>query len=324
MKILSPWLFIHILFFLCIDLQANPRIVSSEASINEEKKIAYFAPFLRRKRATGSGLTETQFNRLIEDGFKIYDYDHSDHGMNKAKILTHWDDNTQNAGAFIDPVAKDWGVNFYGGLARINGMTEDAYSVIICHEFGHLFGGVVFKTFEPTGQVILISSEGNSDYFASNTCLKSWWLSKTEENRIARIKSKDNPRLKIPYEHCQKISSDENLQNLCMRVAIAALKISDIYLWEPGTGPKPSFETPSVKSVFYTIEKGYPSPQCRLDIFFAASKCEKIIPVGVIPGSEIYELGEDKSDEKREIENQALEEYSCGYKRLRCWWSPEI
>jgi hypothetical protein len=59
-----------------------------------------------------------------------------------------------------------------GGTTRIQYFSKDAYAAVICHELGHIIGGAPFQTFEGAEWS---SSEGQSDFFAANVCLKKYF-----------------------------------------------------------------------------------------------------------------------------------------------------
>ncbi len=54
----------------------------------------------------------------------------------------------------------------YGGVRFIKGMTEDALTLILCHELGHLYGGVPYSDDHNR-----LSSEGQADYWATSKCI---------------------------------------------------------------------------------------------------------------------------------------------------------
>lgn len=53
----------------------------------------------------------------------------------------------------------------YGGIAAIQGMTEDSLVLSLCHELGHLYGGLPYHD-----SYNRLSVEGQADYWAANFC----------------------------------------------------------------------------------------------------------------------------------------------------------
>lgn len=61
-----------------------------------------------------------------------------------------------------------------GGTVRTKQMTLDAYAAIVCHELGHVIGGLPLQTI-PGAE--WSSSEGQSDFFAASVCLPRYFKS---------------------------------------------------------------------------------------------------------------------------------------------------
>ena len=107
------------------------------------------------------------------------DYDRSE-GTSECKNQISGDENMVNAHAFTDGAGL-WGIVFYKGLAMrhelgpegLGAFEGDGFSLIACHEVGHLFAGFPFKL-SMVGSIPL-STEGLSDYFATNQCLPRLW-----------------------------------------------------------------------------------------------------------------------------------------------------
>ncbi|MBY0412566.1 MAG: hypothetical protein K2Q18_00300 [Bdellovibrionales bacterium] len=85
------------------------------------------------------------------------------------------------------------GISFYndiyrlmilGGTTRVPDMTVNAYVALICHELGHLLGGLPYQTI-PHAQ--WSSSEGQADFFAASVCLPKYFaktLSVEDQKKI--------------------------------------------------------------------------------------------------------------------------------------------
>jgi hypothetical protein len=129
----------------------------------------------------------------------------------------------------------------------MKGMTLDGLALTACHEIGHGIGGAPFKD---TGN----SSEGQSDYYATKTCLPIVfkYLEKS------KLPSQGN----YIFDLCSR-AENVNVE-FCLR-ALTALE-SDIVFFE-SLGEKVSY---SDFSTFRATElndasRFYPDSQCRLD-----------------------------------------------------------
>ena len=142
-------------------------------------------------------------------------------------------------GGWVEPtadiaLARRWEegqVLVYRGMAHRLELNPDALILVICHELGHLYGGAPFKDSDKE-----ISPEGQADYFATNICLEkalSAWDSRNVEKRV--------------------ISS-------ILNVGLFLANNRDI--------SAPSRDTPDISEVDQTNMR-HPSPQCRLDTYFA-------------------------------------------------------
>lgn len=288
-----------------------------------ERHTATFSERSERNSKDSGDMTEAEFNRVIDSVAKLYDLDHSKFGMGKIVVKRDWNDDWINARAGMDRQAGTWSVEFFGGLARLPGITSDAYAIVACHEFSHLYGGAIFATGGTRGDALSLSSEANADYIAANTCLFNLWRSQRSKNAEARKTASSDRKYRIPLKICKESYSSESQQNICLRVSIAALAIAQNYLWMPGDGGRmPTFENKSTAKVNETIDYAYPSNQCRLDTFLFGAECDKKTPRGVIPGWDIYPEPDMKKDsESRKKESIAMKKHSCDNPRPRCWWA---
>ena len=122
-------------------------------------------------------------------------------------------------------------VLIYRGMAHRREIDKDALALIVCHELGHLYGG---KPLKPTGKYI--SAEGQADYFATRYCLK---------RALASIHPK-------------------NIE----KRAIRAMHLVGSFLANNWGHPHPTLDTPDKTIVEKTLID-HPTPQCRLDTFWA-------------------------------------------------------
>lgn len=112
-----------------------------------------------------SGMTQKQFNEVLDLVQKIYAPEVAAHG-GELRIERLWEDATVNASA--SRAGGLWLLHMYGGLARHPAMTQDGFALVACHEMGHHVGGA------PKGGWLMrwASKEGQSDYYANLKCLR--------------------------------------------------------------------------------------------------------------------------------------------------------
>lgn len=282
------------------------------------------------------------FSRLIDEVAALYDYDHGIHGKDTLEIDKDWDNTIANAeawqGIFADKRA--WGIRIWGGLARVPGMTEDALSLLVCHEFGHQFGG---GNMGYTGQFqVRLQTEGGSDYYAAGTCAKRLWANKDDANLNVRRLAEGDPDLAPAVKLCSAQYSSAKEQNICVRTIVAgytvATKYFHVYAEEefiknpaklaahsqiPSLSRRDTSK-PDITLGTEAFVEQYPTPQCRLDLFVAGALCPNTIPSEVIPGWDIYEESWPKSDLSVYQEDQAMLEFACKKGKLqprpRCYW----
>ncbi len=141
----------------------------------------------------------------------------------------------------------------FGGFARMPGMTADSLMKTICHEVGHGIGGAPFKKKQHKE---LVSTEGQSDYFATSSCLRRMFQ---RHPHIAK------PSSRFVEQTCGAHFTSESELNYCYR-AFTALEV-DIQMFRQAYNVETSFELkdPTVVTEVNLEETFYPSPQCRLD-----------------------------------------------------------
>ncbi len=128
-------------------------------------------------------------------------------------------------------------LGFWGGMARIDGMNDQAVALITCHELGHVFGGAPFIAIDHE-QYKNISAEGQADYFASSECL---------------------PR----YYEFLNIEDQEHELYMALSGFLNALR-----LLKPHRGEVNLLGTSS-EVTEQTLYNSYPSNQCRIDTYKA-------------------------------------------------------
>ncbi len=222
-----------------------------------------------------TGLTEEQFNAVIDEVIEVYEPIVKSRGGNLI-VKRLWDNGTVNASASRS--GKDYIVNMYGGLARHKTITADGFAMVVCHEVGHHIGGSpVYGGSQSSGggwgggqsSNNWASNEGQADYFAASKCLrKSFRFANNKEI----VESLDVPE--YVKESCEKNFKNEEDYVLCERAAMAGLSLANLFKDLRKLEVPLSFQTPDTKVVTKTYD-AHPQPQCRLDTYFHGSVCEK-------------------------------------------------
>jgi hypothetical protein len=222
------------------------------------------------KRA--GGLNEQQFNMAIDRVEKIFAPIIASMGGNLV-VERRWTDPTVNA--YAQQSGKTWKVSMFGGLARHETITEDAMSLVICHEIGHHIGGAPKIGGAGGGgwwgggsSSNWASNEGQADYFATLKCLRRTFLN---DNNMAIISKMDVPA--SVTEMCKKqTASNKDDMAICVRGAMAGQSVGNLFA-ALEKSPQPKFDTPDSKVISKTND-AHPASQCRLDTYFQGALCD--------------------------------------------------
>lgn len=183
----------------------------------------------------------------------------------KLTIEALWDNDTVNAMAGKNGSA--WKAFMFGGLARLKGMTADAFNIVLCHEVGHLVGGFPFYPGDQGDQGA--ASEGNSDYFAAHDCFYRLFKDDKEQNEKAEANAPENIK-----ELCSNAHEDSTRKQICIRSTIAGHKVWEAMLLADNSKDTVEIGKKDPKVVIKTIPF-HPKPQCRVNTTTAASLCSK-------------------------------------------------
>jgi hypothetical protein len=222
---------------------------------------------------TNQGISQKVFQDVQDELAQIW--------IPRAKALggtlsfeSSWESSTVNAyaqrfghenewGEEVPPFDK-WKVVFLGGMARHKEITRDGFSLIVCHELGHHFGGAP----RLSGETAWVSIEGQADYFATAKCLRELWVL-SDNKTILRDKL-------IPEalrSSCELQWKTENEIQLCLRVGLAGLSAGRLFAAIAPFTRVPQFDTPDPKIVTRTLNS-HPKAQCRLDTYLQGALCE--------------------------------------------------
>ncbi len=244
-----------------------------------------------------SGLTETQFNAVIDKVENVYSSIVSEYG-GKFEVVRNWTDGTVNA--YAEQVGDVWKVSMFGGLARHKTITEDGFALVVCHETGHHIGGVPRYAGDDWA-----SNEGQADYFATTKCLRRVWQS---DDNAAAVAAMDVPA--VLSENCAKQWSNENDKNICIRGGMAGMSVANLFAALSWSMKQPKFDTPDARQVSSTND-AHPATQCRLDTYYQGALCEK---------SFNEEIGQE--DEVSGVCHASTGQ-TVGL-RPRCWFKPTV
>lgn len=165
-----------------------------------------------------------------------------------------------------------YSISFWGGMARIPGMNDEAHALVACHEIGHILGGTPRLTIK---DFIWSSSEGQSDYFATGICLKRYF--KFLEIQKPSIEPQDIPE--TSYTLCRTQYESDLDFKVCLRSSKAIVGFGRLMMHLNKSIPQLGIDTPSQNTVSKTMLNSYPDEQCRIDTLFQGSLC----PEGQFP-----------------------------------------
>jgi len=206
---------------------------------------------------TTSEITEESFHEIINKVYELYEDEFLLH-QRPVKVFADW--TTPYFSAWATFQDNMYGINFWGGMARLDNMTYETFAFIACHEVGHIIAGEPYSTSADTWA----SAEGQSDAFAATICLKNFFKSTPEKREVYPI----DESLK---DECVSRYQDVNNQRLCQRILFAGegFKYALEFLYSDVQNL--SYLTPDPTIVKDTIKASYPSAQCRLDTIKASA-----------------------------------------------------
>lgn len=229
-----------------------------------------------------ANISQEEFESLVDEVTEIYQPYAALHGA-RIQAAKLWSNSTVNASA--NQMGSTWMINMYGGLARRPEVTPDGFQLVVCHELGHHFGGFPFRP------MTWAANEGQSDYFATQTCARQLWSKDTKKNQESALTV--HPEARTACDDSWITTAD---RNLCYRIAEAGLSLSTL-LAALGSQAEPDFSTPSDKTVRKT-KHAHPEAQCRLDTYLAGAICSVPFDPKIIPGKDlpVFRRGSRKAE----------------------------
>jgi hypothetical protein len=205
-----------------------------------------------------NGMTEAKFNTVLDRVEGHYRPIISGRGA-QLVVQRLWNDSTVNA--FAERSGSEWRIRMYGGLARHEAITEDAFALIACHEIGHHLGGA------PKYRGQWAANEGQADYFATLKCMRD--VFGKDDNRT--IVQKLNPPQTL-VRSCERSFGDAQTIATCVRSGMAGLSAAELMRVLTNSSPI-SFDTPDPEQVTDTVDS-HPAAQCRLDTYSSGAFCQ--------------------------------------------------
>jgi hypothetical protein len=268
-------------------------------------------------RATISAETANEIMHRIADEFREWPKKYGGKfvlSIADEKLPEYWADKRFAAEVKDD---LDWWVILpSAGMLAVPEVDRDLFTLMTCHEFGHLLGG-----FPYTRRGIAL--EGQADYFASQICLKRIWRDDFEANRAAGME------LPEPIKtDCDLAWSRELDRALCYRISKTALQFGEVTrtLFKIfGIRPGNFHGIDSLKNVGRSIEytkEDYPNINCRVRTVLNGALCSVEFDEGNIPGLDLL----NTKDYQRMTE--AAHPYAChsspgstfDASRPACWY----
>lgn len=263
-----------------------------------------------------ANVDEAQFNATIQKAQELYKDTVKALGGNLV-IIGDWQNEKINAGA--QQTFGGWMVYMFGGLARRPELTQDGFTMVLCHEIGHHLGGFSFTD----GLLPFLggwaANEGQADYYAAHVCARKFWRNEAEINATYRTKINS-----YAIDKCNSVWTEREEQDLCYRTLAAVESLATTMAAVSGKYFMPSFEHPDTRVVTKTEQK-HPDVQCRMDTGLQAALCPVAFNDSLIPGRKT------KGGRKGiEAEKEAAR-YSCtasgGFTvglRPACWFKPRL
>ncbi|MGZ3772147.1 MAG: hypothetical protein ACXVCY_08305 [Pseudobdellovibrionaceae bacterium] len=287
--------------FAVVALVATLGFTNKTSEMNSQTLCAGFLPENNMKIPvglyTGGGITEQQFNDVMDRMEKIYSEEVSQAG-DTLKINRLWTNATVNASA--QRMGNVEVLNMYGGLARHPATTVEGMALVACHEFGHHHGGAPKLGASMGGA--WATNEGGADYYATLKCLRRYFA---EDDNATILNGVELDPTAVAGCNAQFDNEQDRL--ICLRTSMAGQSVAYLFQALRKETTLPTFGTPDRSQVGQMYDQ-HPQTQCRMDTYFAGMLCQSKV--------------------SEQMSNSDYREGSCyqprdtiGF-RPRCWFFP--
>jgi hypothetical protein len=247
-------------------------------------------PLILNERAANE-MVRADFDAVLDQIEELY-RDTFERLGGTLSLLRYWD--SSRVDAHSSQVRDNWIIRVYGGVARHPSMTLDGLALVVCHEIGHHLAG--FPQVSSWA-----ATEGNADYYATQTCLKKIW-----GDSFVGLRNDYSEKAK---ERCQEPGKWGSA--FCARAMDASYAVASFLADLEKTSI--SWDQPDPTEVSST-NLSYPPVQCRFDTLMAGIFCERPSSHALIPWNE---------KEMAATSCHALQNDSKGL-RPRCWFRSRL
>lgn len=234
-----------IIFLFSIRLFATPVCdLRSELIYDQKSGQAFSSPH---------SISERNFNSIVNALKREFTNDFRSHGQ-QFLIEHNWQNNEENA--FASQNGNQALIHMLGGYARA--MNEDAFLMVGCHEIGHHLAGA------PHYSGSNMSTEGQSDYFATSQCMRRMLRHQDNKTFIQR----HGAHYSVRFDCNRAWGVDTADSYLCMRSIMAAMNLR----LRKFPNQREMLNSKDYSVVGSTYER-HPAPQCRFDTHRAGALC---------------------------------------------------
>lgn len=263
-----------------------------------------------------SDMTEAEYKSILSNVEQIYAPIAKMHG-GRLSISGSWKSSTLNAGA--RQMFGFWQVDISGALARHPDLTRDGFTLIVCHELGHHLGGYAFAPSDSPLMGVWAASEGQSDYFATQACVRKLWSNETATNSEFR-----STVSKVVRKTCDAAWNNSGEQELCYRALAATESMTKTMASILKLPAPPKIESPDQTEVAKTSAR-HPKTQCRMDTSVQGALCQATFDEKLIPGKKTSggKFGVEAEREAAATSCMAYSNYNSGL-RPACWFKAQL
>ena len=195
-----------------------------------------------------NGVDQAVFEKIIDIAKNIYQ-PLADSNKETLTINKNWEDPTVNANCMR--YNGEVTINMYGGLARRSEVTAEGFTLVLCHELSHAYGGAPY--IRPSTKM---SAEGQADYMATFECAK-------------KVFQEMNPQ-GLGMEPTQYMIDSCQGSRPCLSSLVGGQSLGNL-LSVLSNDPTPDYQTPDPTIVPKTLTSYPETTQCRLDTYFAGA-----------------------------------------------------